>query len=149
MANLGAARCRSTLALALLALPLTIAGAQLLSPAALLERAYAPALTRSEALWPDDVDHKSALKPASLPAISGLRKPFKVGDRMLIDSREGSSDALQVVAIEHLDGAGLGLDGVTLQMVTARPEGDPAASSVRFLFAVDAPRPVAKPAHAL
>lgn len=137
------------LAFALLALPMAVCVARLLSPETVLEQAYGPALTRSERLWPQGSDQQPMLRPASLPAVTGLRKPFAIGDRMVIDSRTGMSEAIEVIAIEQLDGASLGLDGVTLQVVTARPEAAPTAKTVRFLFAIDTPPTAAKPAHAL
>lgn len=152
MSHLSTPRRRLTcfgLALAFLALPATVIAARLLSPDALLERAYAPALARSELLWPEPAESPASLKPVSLPAVTALRKPFAVGDRMVIDSRDGGTEAMQVIAIEQLDGAGLGLNGVSLQMVTARPDGAASGASVRFLFAVDTAQPQPKPDRVL
>ncbi|MFM9942352.1 MAG: hypothetical protein ACKVP7_22950 [Hyphomicrobiaceae bacterium] len=145
----GTIRRHLTLGLGLVLLPLALLGTWLLSPGHLLERAYAPALAHSERLWPTVASDGVELRPASLPMPHAIRKPFAVGDRMVIDSRKGGSEAIEVVAIEPLDGASLGLDGITLQLVTARPEGAPAEVTVRFLFAVDAARGDRKADHAL
>lgn len=141
---------RLALAAGLMALPLAIVGAATLAPDRVLDRAYGPAMARAEKLWPDAAEQATILRPASLPAVrNGLRKPFAVGDRMVIESRAGTPEAIEVIAIEKIDGTSLGLDGVVLQMVTARADGAAAGETVRFLFAIDQPAQASKPPHSL
>jgi hypothetical protein len=67
----------------------------------------------------------------------------------VIDGRGGTKEAIEIVGIEDMDGAGLGLDGMTLQIVTGRTEGGAPGDVVRFLFVVEKPEAAKKADHAL
>ncbi len=67
-----------------------------------------------------------------LPAMKSLM----IGDRISI-AAPGHVDAYEVVAIETMDGAVLGMAGVRLQVVTSRLEGVTGAENVKFIFAVE------------
>lgn len=131
-------------------LPALAFGLAQLNPQSLLDSAYRPALAQAPVIWTSPADKAALLRPASLPA-AALRQPLVVGDRVMIQSRSGGTDAIEVVSIEVIDGASLGVEGVRFQVVTGHAAGAPTGETVRFLFAVDAPQaPVkSKPDRAL
>ena len=49
------------------------------------------------------------------------------------------AEAFEVVAVEMVDADAGGLPGLRIQIVTARPDGQIGADSVRFIFAVEGP----------
>lgn len=72
------------------------------------------------------------------------RKPIAVGDKITIASGV-ASDAFEVVELDTIDGASIGLTGLRLQVVTARLENAPASETVRMIFAVETPAIAPKP----
>jgi hypothetical protein len=126
---------RAWAALALLPIAALAIGAA--SPERLLDQAYGP-MSQLETRWTPETPPD--LRPASLTG-QPVRKAFAVGDRLTIDTRSGAPETIEITAIEQVDGASLGLDGVAFQMVTGRSEREPQGASLRFLFAVEAPEP--------
>lgn len=92
-----------------------------LTPAALTDTAEP---TPVEALWPGN--------PAARN--SALHRPLKIGDHITISSREGKADKLSIVALQQIDGAGIGAPGVRFQLVTSRQDGLPDGPVVRLLI---------------
>lgn len=75
----------------------------------------------------------------------GTTTALAIGDRISIAARTGGQDEIEVVELEEVDGAGLGLAGTRFQIVTGRHLGAAAETTVRFLFAVDQPRAASAP----
>lgn len=73
---------------------------------------------------------------ADTPAPS--RKALAIGDRINISGTSGS-DSYEVMALDTIDGATIGLAGIRLQVVTGRIDGAAESETVRFIFAVDGP----------
>jgi hypothetical protein len=128
---------RIATAVGLAVLPAAALVVQLASPDRLLDGVYARSLERTDAAWVSPAD-SPLLNRTSLSA-APRRKPFAVGDRMVIETRGGTPEAITITGLEQIDGGTLGLDGVAFQMVTARAERDPAGETLRFLFAIEQP----------
>ena len=126
------------LALAAGLLPAAMLGIHLAAPDRLLQHAYTRSLGSTDLTWSEPSDPRLILSRTTV-STPHIQRAFAVGDRMTIDGRGGTLQSIEVVAIEQVDGAGLGLDGVNFQMVTGRPDHAGAGETVRFLFAVDAP----------
>lgn len=73
-----------------------------------------------------------------------VRKPVAVGDRITIASG-AASDAFEVVELDTVDGASIGLTGMRLQVVTARPDNGLESETVRMIFAVETPALLSRP----
>lgn len=146
-----ASRWRSRFGLPLAAglLPAVAVGLTWLPADRLLDRAYGGAMQRVETAWAPQAAPAPELKLAGLPGTKTGRKALTTGDRLVIDSRGGTKESIEIVAIEDMDGAGLGLEGMTLQIVTGRADGSGPADVVRFLFVVEKPEPLKKADHAL
>ncbi len=123
--------------IAVAVLPTAVAAISFASPDRVLEQAYTAPMSRAETQWNSQAPVLE-ISPASLVPAAG-RKPFTVGDRLTIDARGGAAEVIEITAVEQVEGATLGLDGVAFQMVTARSDRDPDGPTLRFLFAVDAP----------
>ncbi len=130
-------------------LPAIALGLSWLSADRLLERTYGGSMERVQTAWKSHVAPTPELKLVGLPAARTGRKALATGDRLVIDGRGGTKDTIEIVGIEDMDGAGLGLDGVTLQIVTGRTDGGTPADVVRFLFVVEKPETAKKADHAL
>lgn len=115
----------------------------------LLDRTYGAGLQRLETVWAPVAELAPEFRLTALNAANPAQKPFIQGDRLVIDSPGRGKETIEVVATETLDGSALGLDGMTLQIVTGQPEGRGADSAVRFLFAIEKPKPEPKPNRAL
>jgi len=70
-----------------------------------------------------------------------MRKAVVIGDRITVGNNN-RTDVFEVVGLGQIDGEPLGLQAMRLQVVTARVDGHPSGETVRFVFAVDEPRPV-------
>ena len=141
-------RCQFGLPITLSLLPAVALGLTWLPADRLLERAYGGSMQQVQAAW-TPVAQAPELKLVGLPAARMGRKPLATGDRLVIDGQGGAKDAIEIVGIEDMDGAGLGLDGVTLQIVTGRSDGGAPGDVVRFLFVVEKPEAAKKADRAL
>jgi hypothetical protein len=117
------------------------------APEAVLSRSYENALSDVDAVWERRTSGHLWLShaPASVQSSSiaplqfnPLERALAVGDRISIAAVSGAEEAIEVVAIEHVGGEGLGLAGVQFQIVTGRVARGSGPETVRFLFAVDA-----------
>ncbi len=129
-------------------LPAVALGLSWLPADRLLERAYGGPMQRVQTAWAP-VAQAPEIKLVGLPTAKTGRKALAKGDRLVIDGRSGTKEAIEIVGIEDMDGAGLGLDGMTLQIVTGRADGGAPADVVRFLFVVEKPEAAKKADHAL
>ena len=104
------------------------------SPERILAHGYGQALGDIDTSWGSR--HAGNLWLSNAPARE-VRPALSVGDRITIAARAGGQQAIEVTALEEIDGEALGLAGTRFQIVTGRPSGG--GETVRFLFAVDAP----------
>lgn len=109
----------------------------------LLAKSYASALTGAGPVWSGEATAGTSRHTDLWLSSSGgqtglLRKPVLAGDRISIASSRGA-EAFEVVAVEMVDADAGGLPGLRIQIVTARPDGQIGADSVRFIFAVEGP----------
>lgn len=108
----------------------------------ILARSYSSAL-EGDTRWerheqPSLVLSRFAGQETHAPAAKALA----IGDRVTIGSVT-ASEVYEVVKLETIDGAAIGLAGVRLQVVTGRAEGASAEDDVKFIFVVDGAVPAA------
>ena len=129
----------TVLALSLSTFAMIFAG----GPDLLLSRGYGRALADVETAWDRRLTGNLWLSdaPADSDSLQNqpLRHALSVGDRIKISNRSGTEETIEVVTLEQVDGLGLGLAGMSFQVVTGRGVGQDASETVRFLFAVDTP----------
>lgn len=108
---------------------------------AILERSYNRALGGVNATWTSEhagnIWLSSAPASASKTQVQPLPGVLAIGDRISVKTAQGRQVAINVTALEEVDGAGLGLAGTRFQIVSGRlPEG---GDTVRFIFSVEQP----------
>jgi hypothetical protein len=137
---------RTTLALAcgLVGAAALLAGPGLVSwrsgPDAVLATGFGSALADADASWsstPPNVWLSGLGDPTA-----AFGKSLGVGDLVTVAGQGGLSQIIEVTALEHVDGARIGLAGVRFQLVTGRPKSGPSSGVVRFLFASETPQPL-------
>ena len=126
-----------------------VAAWQQTSPDDVLARSYGQALGDIDTSWGSRHAGNvwlSAGRGGFGSDLAGLvANPLAVGDRITIATRAGEPQVVEVVALEEIEGAAVGLGSARLQVVTGRPVGAAEAAKVRFLFAVE-PTPAKLPA---
>lgn len=105
------------------------------APERILAQEYGQALADIDTSWGSR--HAGNLWLSTAP-MRAPRPALAVGDRITIAARNGGEQAIEVTALEEVDGEALGLAGTRFQIVTARPARG-SLETVRFLFAVDTP----------
>lgn len=140
----------TTVAITGAVLTLAFGGFRYFSPEGVLARSYGQVLGDIDTSWGSrhkgNVWLSGTRAPAGVQASPiGTAGQLAIGDRITVAARAGGQQAIEVVALEEIDGAALGLAGTRFQIVTGRSaEADAESTVVRFLFAVE--QPVLKPA---
>jgi hypothetical protein len=115
------------------------------NPDRMLAESYGRSLEDIDANWSTSATASGNVHLSGLGERPQLtRKPITVGDKITIASGV-ASDAFEVVELDTIDGASIGLTGLRLQVVTARLESAPATETVRMIFAVETPAIAPKP----
>ena len=132
------ARTLPVMAMALSALLATVGYASLTGSAdAVLASRYGRALGDAETHWGSAPTANLWMsRLGDQPAV--LHRAVAIGDRITVGG-QARTDVFEVVGLERIDGDVLGQPSLHLQVVTARPDGNGPAETVRFLFAVEAP----------
>ena len=107
------------------------------TPDGVLASGFGHALADTDTSW-TSMPRNIWLSSLGANTVSGARN-LAIGDHITIASGSAKARQVEVVALEHIDGAAIGRDTLRLQLVTAREAANPAAPPLRFMFVLDPP----------